>query len=352
MSLVLPLDAWPETDKAMWYTLCQRTGPLDDGGGLDHLREASKETLRLHYGRWLRWVLNSEARMIEMQPVERLTIARLQDWLEDLSHTSKMSQWSFVGNTVRVLQASAPDHDWRIYKRLVKHLRWQAGQGDRSRKEGRVCDSEMLLKIGIRIATKDADAASTPLQQLQRQRDGAMIAFLSLLPIRRRAFAGLRIGTSIFFSDAVIRVALPEDLTKTGVPWEADVPANIEPLIRRYFLDVRPALLARGRQCHDVFWVGDKGAPYQLNHLGHRIGNITEQALGVRITPHLFRDAAATTLSRCSPDAARLIPPVLSHTSNLTAQRHYIHAGTIEAGRGLSDIISSLKKGRGGGSAH
>ncbi|MDG1128829.1 MAG: hypothetical protein P8N68_06980, partial [Paracoccaceae bacterium] len=61
---------------------------------------------------------------------------------------------------------------------------------------------------------------------------------------------------------------------------------------------------------------------------------------------HLFRDAAATTLARISPESARLIRPVLAHSGSRTAERHYIHAQTIEAGRDYVAVVQRLKKGR------
>ena len=57
-----------------------------------------------------------------------------------------------------------------------------------------------------------------------------------------------------------------------------------------------------------------------------KIAGITKELTGVRIPPHLFRDAAATTLARTSPEAARLVRPVLAHASLETAEHHYIHA--------------------------
>ena len=60
--------------------------------------------------------------------------------------------------------------------------------------------------------------------------------------------------------------------------------------------------------------------------------------------PHSFRDAAATTSSRASSDAARLIRPVLAHATYATAERHYIHAQGIEAGRDYAALLARLKE--------
>lgn len=61
---------------------------------------------------------------------------------------------------------------------------------------------------------------------------------------------------------------------------------------------------------------------------------------------HYAEDAAATTLSQISPESARLIGPVLAHSGSRPAERHYIHAQTIEAGRDYAALVARLKKGR------
>ncbi len=64
---------------------------------------------------------------------------------------------------------------------------------------------------------------------------------------------------------------------------------------------------------------------------------------GTRVPPHFFRDAAVTTLTRISPRAAQLIPCVLGHKGPGTAEKHYIHAQTIEAGRAYVALLATGK---------
>jgi integrase len=184
------------------------------------------------------------------------------------------------------------------------------------------------------------------LQRAIRQRNGSMIALLAMMPMRRRAFAGLALGTSLIVGRDVLTVALPEELTKTGLPWEADVPEPAAGLLRRYLAETRPFLMMRGRQRHGMLWVGDDGRPMSDAHMGPKIATITERLTGKRIPPHFFRDAAATTLVRESPVAARLVRPVLAHVGFGTAERHYIHARSIEAGRDYARLLKNMREKR------
>ncbi len=173
-----------------------------------------------------------------------------------------------------------------------------------------------------------------------------MIALLALLPIRRRSFCELALGQSVHVNDDEILISLSEDMTKTGLPWEAAVPKQIEPTLRHYIGEVRPALLARGAQSHDTLWVGKKGEIIAQDYIGSRIGTLTLKLTGKRVPPHFFRDAAATTLARTSPESARLIRSVLAHSGFRTAERHYIHAQTIDAGRNYAALLRRLKGDR------
>lgn len=345
MSLVLPFDAWPEADRALWDGLFRPGGPLDDLGPLAHLRETSRATLRAHYGRWLGWLATSAPQAMDLAPPDRASLEFLGLWLEDLAHTRPMTQWSFVSDVVRVLSAAAPQVDWSGHLRLKARLRRRAGAGDRSRKAGRVLSSRVLYEAGLRHATVDAAAATTPLRRLKCARDGMMVAFLALIPIRRRAMVELTLGRSLIVRSGHIDVDLSADLSKTGAPWSCRVPEVLDGLLRHYLSDVRPGLMARGGAAHDRVWVGDRGAAYQGDHFGSRIRDITLSLTGARVGPHLFRDAAATTLARHSPRAARLIKPVLAHISEGTAERHYIDASTIEAGRALASVVARRRKG-------
>lgn len=104
--------------------------------------------------------------------------------------------------------------------------------------------------------------------------------------------------------------------------------------------------MKRGGQNHNYLWVSTKGQRLGDDYLGMRIGRMTLQLTGRRVPPHFFRDAVATTLARISPQSGRLIRPVLAHSGFGTAERHYIHAQTIDAGRDYAAVVKRLKRTR------
>lgn len=133
------------------------------------------------------------------------------------------------------------------------------------------------------------------------------------------------------------------ELTKTGVPWESVVPEPVLPSLHRYLTEARPLLLVRGPGGYPDFWIDRNGLPLSYGMIAVAVANATEAMLGIRGPPHFFRDAAATTLARGSPQAAAQIRPVLAHTSSKTAERYYNHATTLEAGRDYAAVVAKSK---------
>ena len=62
-----------------------------------------------------------------------------------------------------------------------------------------------------------------------------------------------------------------------------------------------------------------------------RIRERTKVKFGAALNPHLFRDAAATTLAITDPAHVRLAAPLLNHKTFSTTEKYYQQAKTYEA---------------------
>ena len=344
MSLILPFNQWPAADQALWESLFIEGDPLDDEGPLVHLRQTTRQTLLLRYGRWLKWLGDTRPDLLAHDPRDRPTLEHLKDWLRALEHTAAMTRLMFVDAVLRIMTAAAPDRDWSAQTQLKSRLKHVAGRGDPARKRGRILSSLQLLDAATMLADEARMWPEGAPYRATGLRDAAMVALLTFLPMRRRSLTSLRLGESILVTDDRITIALSGDLTKTGVPWEADVPPQSAPFLRAYLAEARPVLAGRGAGDDDNLWLDQGGKGMSYDYIGPRIGGATLRMTGVRVPPHFFRDAAATTLTRISPQAARLIPSVLGHKGSGTAERHYNHAQTIEAGRDYATLIAKSKR--------
>lgn len=344
MSLYLPLQEWPLSDQQMWRSLVVDGGPLDDRGPFSDLCETSLDLALRCYGRWLRWLDQTDPKALAEAPSTRASSTRLMGWIDDLSSIRPSSRLILLTKTLRVLTAAAPDLNWEGQQRIRSNLNRSAGSGDRSRKAGRIFDSSVLFNAGLRHATVDVGSATTWHEAMKRVRNGTIIALLALMPMRRHAFANLTLGESLLINGDKVTVVLASQLTKNKRAWEAEVPAQVLPLLHRYLDEARPWFLGRGGLRHEMVWVGDDGRQFRENYFGMKIAGITTELIGVRVPPHFFRDAAATTLADNTAKGPGLIRPVLAHSNFQTAERHYINAGTIEAGRNHARLLANLKR--------
>ncbi|UWQ58625.1 tyrosine-type recombinase/integrase [Leisingera caerulea] len=348
MSLILPISEWPAADQAMWHALFAEGGPLDGQGPLIHLRKTSRHSLALRYGQWLKWIATTEPSTLACAPVERVTCKRLVQWLSSLDRLADMTRLMLVDGVLRVAMATAtaPGRDWSQETKLRKRLKYHAGRGLQSRKHGRILSSAVLLEAGLKLVEASASRLNHSLYAATDMRDGAMISLLALMPIRLRALAGLELGSSVIVGQDLILVSIPEDLSKTGQPWEAEVPPQAAAALRAYIDKARPLLAQRGQGNISSLWLNRKGNGLRYAGIGPCVARQTLRMTSVRVPPHFFRDAAATALARSSPESARLIRGVLGHKGFRTAERHYIHAQTIEAGRDYASLIARLKENR------
>jgi integrase len=64
-----------------------------------------------------------------------------------------------------------------------------------------------------------------------------------------------------------------------------------------------------------------------------RIVRTTEEAFGVAINPHFFRDIAATTIAYADPERVRIAAQLLGHRRFATTDHYYLQASMAAANR-------------------
>jgi integrase/recombinase XerD len=81
------------------------------------------------------------------------------------------------------------------------------------------------------------------------------------------------------------------------------------------------------------------GSPMTQMAIYDRVRARTKDRFGVAMNPHLFRDAAATTMAIADPANVRLAAPLLGHRTFTTTERYYRHARALDAHRAFVDIL-------------
>ena len=134
-------------------------------------------------------------------------------------------------------------------------------------------------------------------------------------------------------------------MTKSGRPDERPVPAWLNRYIEVYLNQSRPVLLG-SRPPTNALWISSTtGRRMTTKNLGTLISKITFETLGVDISPHLFRAAAASTAAVYGGNTHHLASALLNHTDPRVTEEHYNRASSVSAAAAYARIISGFRDG-------
>jgi integrase/recombinase XerD len=345
----LPLDEWPALDRAAWNAALQPGDVLDPGGVAIVWAITSQQLIVNGYGRWLTWLIMNGVLDPLMPPAVRVVPERLRAYAADLRATvgsfTVATRIQQLGNAMR---AMAPEQNWRWILRAAGRLRARAVSVRDKRRS--LQSPEKLVALGMTLmAQADDPASGRPAERAAGYRDGLLIALLAQLPMRGRNLRSILGGQHLIRRGTEWWLEFAAAETKTRRQHlEFPFPPDLVPQLQRYMEVYRPVLLARGDRQTDApltaLWVSKQGRQMGYAAIGHQVRQRTQQAFGIALSPHRFRDCAATAIAINAPEQVRLILPILGHTTLKTSERYYNQAGSLEAGRRYSRTIAALRR--------
>jgi integrase len=346
--LCRPVELWPAADQAAWHrALTPRSIFEEEGGELADRSPISITKYAKGWGRWLVFLEGHDPDALNVPAGQRCSKARVQAYVEHLRHSGNADGTVINRLQELVVVATILDAgcDLKAISRFIGALR--SGLVP-AQSKAHVRPSNELVDLGFRLMEAAADARS--IDDAIAYRDGLVIAFLALHPIRRKNLARLAIGKNLIRQSDGWRLVLGRDETKTHEPYEAPIAEVLVAAIDTYIELQRPVLAARtGRWTAEVgnaLWVSADGSPMTEEGLSNRIELHTEAAFGKAISPHRFRDAAATTLVVADPVHVRAAAPLLGHRSLAMTEKHYIQAKGLEAQRSYLDVIREARNAK------
>ncbi len=343
----LPVSNWSLRDQEAWAA-ATRNGDIFDGSGLaSKWRDPTRRLVEQAVGRFLGWVLDHHDDMLVALPdcATEETIRSYANWLRD--RVAPITAHGHLRDLVEYCRVAWPNQDRRALQRAERSLRWRAVPT--KDKRSRLKPIRELSELGQTLmANAYTMAGQDPRLPLTQFRDGLAIAFLALRPLRIRAFGSLEIGEHLVHSGNGWKIIIPPELSKTRRHWEADFPVSLLPALDQYLNQVRPQLLRlRGRWHSDpgrALWISNDGSALKPKALAEAITKRTGKAFGRPISPHFFRDCAATTLAQDSPENVRLATPMLGHTHPKMTEKHYNQACQLQAGRKHIDVMAKMRR--------
>ena len=175
-------------------------------------------------------------------------------------------------------------------------------------------------------------------------RQGLTLAFLAYRPIRVANLVALSLNEHLHKKDGQVWIHILGTQVKNRVPLDFSWPPEFADALDRYLVRERPVLLA-GQPATDRLWIIEEGRPLTAECCRSQIARITAERLGIRLTPHLFRDCVASTIAEHAPEHSGIIARILGHQTLQTAYAHYIHTGTARAARAHQAHIAALRSG-------
>jgi integrase len=207
----------------------------------------------------------------------------------------------------------------------------------------RLVFTERLVEAGLTLVTEAERFANNDLSRARGVRNGLMIALLALCPIRLKNFAALEIGRTVKEIHGRWWIALPGIKTKSRRPDERRVPSLLKRYIDAYLHESRPILLG-SRPPTNALWISSTtGRPMTTKNIGTLISKITFETLGVDVSPHLFRAAAASTAAAHGRNTPHLASALLNHTDPRVTEEHYKRASSVSAATEYARIISEFR---------
>jgi len=339
--LHLPFDQWPEADKALWRQATADDNPFDDAAGA-RLAKTTLHTRLMGWRRFLGFLAKSEPDVLNIDPRERLTLRRVQQVTKHLAETN--TPYS-VACQIDALYGAArtmiPGADWSWLRRTKARLFALAPPRGAT---GPVITSVQLVELGLRLIEESnlRPGAPVSLASAIMYRDGLMIALWGYAPLRHKNFAALEIGRDFFRVGDEWRIVIPPEDSKTAIELDYPVPKILQQPISTYLEFARPRLL-RQADCK-ALWVSAKGGPLSYSAVGPVVTRHSTRRLGIRITPHDARDAAATTWAIAAPERIGISRDLLAHTDLRTTTKHYNRARGVEASRAHARLIGERRR--------
>lgn len=344
-------EEWPIPDRCAWEAAMTKGDILEPGGDGADWAPLSRRKIAKGYARWLTWLKTYQLLDPATAPAARITPERVQDYVADLRLiNAPYTVLARVQELYQAIRVVAPDCDWGWLRRIEARVRH--GAVSVRNKRQRVMPSETLFRYGVElIATADDPGTGSLLKRACRFRDGLMIAVLAARPLRRRNFARIEVGRHLVQVDGAYQLRFEGRETKTGEPIETPFPAALVPQLTRYLAEFRPFLLHRAerksrsaQQSDPSLWISVHGAAMTEIGTYFAICKLTEERFGHVVSPHLFRDSAATSIAIEDPEHILIVRSVLGHASLQTSERYYTHARMLEASRRYQQRILELRR--------
>jgi integrase len=336
----LPIHEWPDADRRAWEDACRPRSRLKPGGTACYLAQVSRDEFARRYGAFLGFLQRNGRLKCHAAAAAQVTLPNVEAYITDLTaRVRSVTVYNCIYKLRRAAELLAPTANFSWLAEFEKDL---ALVMEPRSKLHRLVFTGRLVEAGLTLVAEAQGFAINDIARARGVRNGLMIALLAFCPIRLKNFSALQIGRTFKEIQGRWWIALPAISAKSHRPDERPIPALLNRDIDVYLNQSRPVLLG-SRQPTNALWISSTtGRPMTAKNLGILISKTTLGALGVDVSPHLFRTAAASTAAAYSGKTPHLASALLNHTDPRVTEEHYNRASSVSASKIYVEIINGF----------
>jgi integrase len=342
----LKIREWPTADRLAWEAACKPSCRLKKGGSASHLCRESQEDIATRYGLFLGFLRLDGMLDTNALAAGHVTPKNVDTYTADLAkRVSSVTAWNCIYKLRRAAQLIAPVEDFSWLIEIDNDLAFVM---EPKSKLDRIVFAERLVEAGLTLIEEAKQSTHADFVRARGIRNGLMLALLTICPMRRKNFAALEIGQTFEQVRDTWWVTIPATKTKSRQrPEERPVAVWLNPYITLYLEEARPVLLTGARQATNALWISTiTRGPMTKRKVGSLIAQITQETIGIAISPHFFRSIDATTAADARGDMPHLASALLGHTHQSITEEHYNRASSLNAGKVYAEIIQNHYRGQ------
>lgn len=335
----MPIDEWPERDRAAWEIAMREGGLLDERGPAAHWRPDTRKKVAASYGRYMTF-LDTNGWLDPLAPPKaHMTPDLLQAYVTELEiQVAPVTLRGRIVDLAEAYRVMIPDAEFGYLRRAQRRLSARA-RPTRDKKR-RVVPVHQLVKLGLKLLDgAEKGYFKRESWRAAQYRDGLIILLLACRPIRRRNLAEMRIGKELWKLDGTYTLSFEAAQMKGKRAHKR----SLEPLLTSYFdcyLErYRPILLLETET--DFVWLSTMKRPMAHGAIYDRVRKHTEAAFGHAVNLNLFRDCAMTSLADESPAHVWLSMAVLGHADTRIGEQAYNQACDTKAVDTYQELVCS-----------
>jgi site-specific recombinase XerD len=334
----LPIGQWPPADKEAWAAACRPSQRLAHGGAGGHLKPITLSDLSRRYGYYLDFLARRGLLDLRLAAGALVTPENVEAFLQEMNvRVGSVTVYGSIYKLRRATQLLDPKREMTWLTELEKDLALVMRPRSKS---DRLVLTEVLVEAGLTlIAAADSSASLSILAKARQVRNGMMVAMLALHPIRLKNFASLEIGRTFIELQGSWWITLSAAETKEKRADERRIDELLTTALNLYLGKYRQALKGNNSESNALWLSSHNGAAMTYDGVARAITETTRSAVGIDVSPHMFRTSAASSAALHGGDNLHLGSALLHHRDKRVTEKNYNFASNLSAAQSLRDLI-------------